>query len=217
MREVCPVVATYAKYIQNYLEDEVFFADSYLERLNHYAELIVGQGMISRARQHQRAFLCIELSLHCIAKEIQVREEQSSQYLRWERSSMGLSQLISSMRGNNEDLTGASMEYKFDRGNVHVTAKHDDTVVVQRVGDSTDQMYQENRHMLMEVYRLAGESAVILRRSLRNTEVPLTRVGMRLGQAAEVARVDTTRLFYMLEALLDQTENNAPRAWELLQ
>lgn len=207
MPEVCPVVATYTKYIQNYLEDEVFFTDIYLERLNHYAELIVLQGKGNRLRQHQRAFLCIELTLHCVAKSVAVREEQSSIHMRWDRSSIGLSQLIASMRGNNDDLTGASMEYRLSRGM--------STSAGPAVGDGADQMLQDNRHMLMEVYRLAGESAVILRRSLHNAEVPLTRVGRRLGQAAEVARLDTTKLFFMLEALLNQRENHAPRAWEL--
>ncbi len=215
MPDVCPVVSTYTKYIQNYLEDEVFFADTYLERLNHFAELIVLQGAGSRLRQHQRAFLCIELMLHRIAKSVPVKEEQSSQHIRWDRSSIGLSQLIASMRGNNEDLTGASMEYGLARGMLTSATEEDGLVVVSRVGDGADQLYQENRHILMEVYRLAGKSAVILRRSLRNPEVPLTRIGRRLGQAAEIARIDTARLFTMLECLLDQRENYAPRAWEL--
>lgn len=213
MPDLCPVTATYVKYIRGYLEDEIIFADVFEPQLDHYAEVIAMQsnsGNNTRARQHQRAFLCIEMMMHHIARGVSVQERQDSQYMTWDRSSVGLSQMIMALRSDNDDLTGAAMEYGFARGMLDP----DGPVVKRRVGDGSDQMYQDNRHTLMEVYRLAGEAAVILRRALRNPETPLTRVGRRLGQAAEVSRASTTKLFSMAEALLNQREDHAPRAWE---
>lgn len=211
--EVCPVVGTYVKYIQGYLEDEIVFADVYLPQLNNYAEIIVRQAATSRICQHQRAFLCIEMMLHNISQVLSVDSKQDSQYVKWERSSSGLSHLLVAIRGDNSNLAGTAMEYVLSKGMNMLSI--DGPVIKKRVGDGADQMYQENRHKLIEVYRLVEEAAVVLRRSLRNPETPLTRVGRRLGQAAEVARIDTGRLFFMLDSLLDQREDHAPRAWEL--
>lgn len=215
MLKVCPVVSTYTKYVQHYLEDEIFFAETYLHKLEEYVELINLQGDGNLVRQHQRAFLCIEMMLHFVACSIEVQEKQTAQYMQWERSSAGLSKLIAGMRGDHDDLTGASMEYVFARGMLNSIEEPDGLITVNRVGDGIEQMYHQNRHTLMEVYRFAGEAAVVLRRSLRNPGTPLTRVGRRLGLAAEVANTDTSKLFFMLEALLNQTEEHAPRAWEL--
>jgi hypothetical protein len=215
MDAACPVLDSYLSQVRKYMDEStILVADAYQYRLDRLDELIQRQRFgNTRARQHQRAFLCVEWMLYRLPVGLPTNTARQLEMSPWPRSREGLTNLITMLRGDNEELLGVMTEHSFSLGMLY--QPEDPTVVAVRVGDGVDQMYQDNRKLLQHVYRYAGESAVILRQSLRNPNVRLTRIGTRLARSAIVARTGIAGLLELAETLLGQSENNAQRAWEI--
>jgi hypothetical protein len=215
MYTACPVVESYLAQVRKYMEEStVLTIDAYSRELNYIEELLELQRFSNtRARQHLRAFLCVEWMLYRLPVGLPSGTAQQLAMSPWERSREGLTNLIEMLRGDNEELLGVMTEHTFSLG--MVLQPDDPAAVPVRVGDGADQIYQNNRKLLQHVYRYAGESAVILRQSLRNPNVRLTRVGTRLAKAAHVARTGMQGLIELAEILLSQSERFAARAWEI--
>lgn len=199
----CPVAEAYLTRMRTYITNYVMFAENYASQLEAYEELLALQNSLdSRLRQHQRAFLCIEMMVHHVSKVLPVGFGQENTNGFWKRSREGLTEFISILRSGEDDLVSTITEYTISSS-------------WGGSGQGADQLHHENQKRLTSVYRYAGESAVILRQALRNPNVKLFRVGRRLAQAAEVARMGIPDWFAMADALFDQRKEHAPRAWEI--
>jgi hypothetical protein len=215
MHDACPVVESYLAQVRRYLDEStVLTADAYQYRLDCVEEELQRQRFgNTRSRQHQRAFFCVEWMLYRLPAGLPSGTSRQLEMSPWNRSREGLTNLIAMLRSDNDELLGVMTEHTFSLG--MVCQPDDPEAVATRVGDGADQIYQNNRKLLQHVYRFAGESAVILRQSLRNPNVRLTRVGTRLAKAADVARTGMAGLLDLAETLLTQSEDNGVRAWEV--
>jgi len=215
MNAACPVVESYLVQVRKYMEESTLLvANAYQYRLGCLEGLLQQHRFgNTRSRQHQRAFLCVEWMLYRLPVCLPTNTARQLEMSPWPRSREGLTNLITMLRGDNEELLGVMTEHSFSLGMVY--QPEDPTIVAVRVGDGADQIYQDNRRLLQYVYRYAGESAVILRQSLRNPNVRLTRIGTRLAKSAIVARTGMAGLLELAETLLAQSEDNALRAWEI--
>lgn len=216
MNVACPVIESYLAQVRKYMDESTLLvADAYQYRLECLEGLLQQHRFgNTRARQHQRAFLCVEWMLYRLPVGLPTNTSRQLEMSPWPRSREGLTNLITLLRSDNEELLGVMTEHSFAVGMVY--QPEDPNIVATRVGDGADQIYQDNRRLLQYVYRYAGESAVILRQALRNPNVRLTRIGTRLAKSAIVARTGMAGLLELAETLLSQSEDNAPRAWEIL-
>ena len=199
MDQACPVTKAFLAGVRSHPDlASVLYEEWYgiLAEFEEQAE----RGGNQIQRQHQRAFLCIELMLYRVARRIDVAEAQVAPTLIWPRSREGLTRVVQALREDNENLLGAQSEYIFSRG---------------ISGKGADQLIHTNQRRALVVYKLAGESAVILRRALCNPRVSLARVGRRLASAMAATGADIHSMLVVAGALLEQTENWAPRIWEL--
>lgn len=215
MDVACPVISSFLSQVHKYMgETTVLVADAYEHHLYLLEEALHQQRFRNTvARQHQRAFLSVEWMLYRLPAHLPTNTTRQLEMSPWPRSREGLTNLIRMLRGDHEELVGVMTEYTFARGMVYEPSSPGQVPV--RVGDGADQIYQSNRESLQDVYRFAGESAVILRQALRNPNVKLTRIGTRLARSAIAARVGMAGLLELAELLMTQSENNAPRAWEI--
>jgi hypothetical protein len=199
----CPVVEAYLTRMRTYITNYVMFAENYTSQLEAYEDLLALQDNLdSRIRQHQRAFLCIEMMVHHVAKILPVGIGQEVPMVFWKRSREGLNEFVSILRNDGDNLVANLTEYSIASS-------------WGGAGQGADQLHHDNQERLTSVYRYAGESAVILRQALRNPNVKLFRVGRRLAQAAEAARMGVPDWFSMANALFEQRKEHAPRAWEI--
>lgn len=201
MEDQCPVVRGYLLGVRSVVDFDQLINESYLDQL-HELDGLSEYGNDTRARQHMRAFLCVEFMVSNLAHNVPVGSATTAPPPTWRRSREGLSKLIDTLNEDTDEMLAAIMEYSFEIG-------------MGAVGKGVDQILHANQQLLVEVYKLARESAVILRQSLKNPEVSLMRVGRRLALAAHCARCGVPDMFIMARELLDQNEHRALRAWEL--
>lgn len=197
----CPLTTAFISTLHN-LYDFNSVANEYwlepLKLLEERAEV----GGDNRERQHHRGFLCIELMTTRLAPKLShnILDKQYVVDLMWPRTREGLNQMIKVLHDDHFNLLGAVIEYTYDRS-------------TRRRG--IEEMTFDNQHRLVEVYKLARESAVILRQSLKNPNVALMRVGKRLALAAHTARLYVSDMLVLGSWLLEETEHKATRAWDL--
>jgi len=219
MHDACPIIGSYLAQVRKYVDEDAWITEAYLRQLDTIDEALVRQGAGNTlARQHQRAFLSIEWTLYRLPASLPSNITQQLSMSPWPRSREGLTTLVTLLRGDTDELLGAMTEHTLSRGMVlqgGEVAGDPLNNVKRKLGDMADQMYQDNRAALQHVYRYGGESAIILRRALRNPCIRLTRVGVRLAKAARAARIGMSSMLELAEILLAQQESNAVRAWEI--
>jgi hypothetical protein len=196
---VCPVTRTFLSTVRNLYDLTLVQNELWVEPVNEWMER-AEQGGGTRFLQHQRAFYCIELMLWRLMPTVAgtvyaVREHELRE---WPRSREGLNRVLQIANDRRDDLLAEVTEYFY--------------LPNRPLG--VEQILHENRHRSAELYKLICESCVILRQSLKNEDVTLTRVGKRLALAANVSRKHISDMLLMAGELLDQHEEMAQRAWE---
>lgn len=201
----CPVTRAYLYAVRNLYDLSLIQHEMYAEP---FAELLVRaeHDSSARVRQHQRAFYCIELMVSRLILKMDSRyyfkEGPNSPVFSWPRSREGLNQVLQHAEERRDDLLAEVTEYYY-------------YYYLPDKKLNTDQLRHVDNQTNAELYKLICESCVLLRQSLKNPEVPLSRVGKRLALAANVSRHYIGDMLDMADELLLHTEGTTRRAWQL--
>jgi hypothetical protein len=198
MAQPCPVTLKYLAVVRSLYDFNSMILEQYLPQLEQLEELARVAGN-SRKRQHQRAFLCVELMRYRLPMHLATSDGgwAALTEAEWPRSREGLNTLLSRIDTDMTNLVGYDVEY---------------TLVPPK--DSV-QLLRANDQKAFKVFNLLHESAVMLRQSLGNEDISLSRIAKRLALAAQVVQLHVPDVLNMGQDLLEQTENFARRAWEL--
>lgn len=201
MDTTCPVTRAYLNTVRNLYDLSLVQYELWVDPLREMVDR-ADYGGSSRFVQHQRAFYSIELMLFRFVMKRQlgwyVKETNGLQWLQWDRSREGLNYVIEKANEVRDDLIAEVTEYYY---------------LGQRpVG--TEQIVHEQNHQKAALFKLICEACVILRQSLKNEDVTLTRVGKRLALAANVSNFYIDDMLIFSEELLAQTEGTTRRAWQ---
>lgn len=187
----CPVTSAYLHAVHNLFDLSLVHNEMWAEpfdELKKRAALAGGE----RIRQHQRAFLCIELMLNFLLGSENAPKS-------WPRSREGLNLILGFADEQRNDLIAEVTEFYY----------------LQRRPIGIEQIQQDQYRKQAELYKLICESCVILRQALKNQTVSLMRVGTRLALASNIAGYYIPDMFTMAGNLLEHNEEVALRAWEL--
>lgn len=144
----------------------------------------------SRQLQHQRAFYCVEL----MTSRFQVQSIQPP----WPRSREGLNQVLSVANELRDDILAEVTEHAY------LAVVHDGVV----------EQHIDLQRAISELLRLVCESSELLRQSLKNPEIPLSRVGKRLALAANGAGYYIDGMLALAMELINHNNEDMRRAWE---
>ncbi len=196
----CPVVRAYLLTVRNLHDFALVQYQLYEESFEDMLALADSSGN-TRVRQHQRAFYCVELMLRFVTQMADGEHWPLMPYKLddWPRSREGLDYVIEVINLKRDELLADVTEYFYSRS--------------KKMGLSV--MENDAAQAAAEVYHLAIEACVILRQSLKNPDVPLTRVGKRLALAAKVSSHYIGDMLQLAEELSNQDELHPKRAWEL--
>jgi len=194
MDTTCPVTRAYLNTVRNLYDLTLVQNELWLEPLEEMGER-AAHGGSSRSVQHLRAFYSIELMVWRF-----VKDPQTLKWLSWERSREGLNYVLEQANEVRDDLLAEVTEYYYLASRPR----------------GVEQIKHDTNHQNAELFKLVCEACVILRQSLKNPEVTLTRVGKRLALAAHVSKFHIEDMLRFAEELLAQNEGMGRRAWEPL-
>lgn len=195
--EICPVASAFAAGLRKLVDFSSPINEGYLPRLESFEELVALQP-VTRSTQHQRAFFCIEYA----ALELAWPSAWSNPLLSIQpRSREGLTTTLVWLRTSIDDLACERMEFSLLRN------------VVGGSGLGTEQMQHSNQERIAAIYTLTAESAVVVRRSLKNPSTRLTRVGKNFASSLICRGVSLINIFNTATLLLSQKEDDAQRVW----
>ena len=189
MEMYCPVTRGYLRAVRNLFDLESIQFEMYLEPIEEISEMVNYAGG-SRQLEHQRAFYCVELMTS--------RFVITSIDPKWKRSREGLNGLITLTNEIRDDILADIAEFAFLPG----------------VQDGLAERRNDNLRKVSTTLQLVCESAELVRQSLKNPEVQLSRVGKRLALAAQASGYYIDRMLELAKELIDYSEGNARRAWE---
>lgn len=195
--DTCPVAAAFTASLRKLVDFSSALNEGYLPRLEALEEEVLMRH-VSRATQHQRAFFCIEYSVHEVAWPSDwanhIPEMQP-------RSREGLTATLCWLRTAIDNLACERMEFSLLRN------------VVGGAELGTEQMQHSQQEKLAAIYTLTSESAVVVRRSLKNPTTRLTRVGKNFCSALICRGFSLIHIFKIAALLLAHTEADAARVW----
>lgn len=189
MDTTCPVTRAYLYAVRNLYDLTLVQHEMYAEPLEDLLN-IAAHDSSERMRQHQRAFYCVEL----MASRFPVIPPM----LPWPRSREGLDYVLHVANERRDDHLAELTEQFYSGIDLEGIAERQ----------------HDNMRAASEIYKLICESCVILRQSLKNPDVPLTRVGKRLALASNSARYYISGMLDLATELLNHTEGKNERAWE---
>lgn len=202
MDTTCPVTRAYLYAVRNLFDLTLVQHEMYAEPLEELLDMAAHDSG-ERVRQHHRAFYCIELMISRFIMKLDSRyyfnEGPAGRPFNWPRSREGLNHVLALANEKRDDLLAEVTEYYYLAG------PHDG--VAERHNDTS--------RTAAELYKLICESCEILRQSLKNPDVPLTRVGKRLALAANVSKYYISGMLDLGTELLEHNEGKNERAWEL--
>ena len=204
MDTTCPVTRAYLNTVRNLYDLTLVQNELWLEPIEEMLDR-AAHGGGSRFVQHQRAFYSIELMLFRFVMKRQrwayVKDTTDTPWLQWERSREGLNYVLDKANEIRDDLLAEVIEYYY---------------LAERPR-GIEQITHDTNRQQADLFKLICESCVILRQSLKNSEVTLTRVGKRLALASNVSTFYIGDMLLFAEELLAQNEGMGRRAWEPLQ
>jgi hypothetical protein len=201
MDTVCPVTRAYLYAVRNLYDFSLIQHETYAEPLQELIER-ASHDNAARVRQHQRAFYCLELMVFRFVVKVRPGyyiKETEKPVLSWSRSREGLNHVLKYFEEKRDDILAEVTEYYY----------------LPDKKLNTDQLRHADNQTNAELYKLICEACVLLRQSLRNPEVPLSRVGKRLALAANVSRHYIGDMLAMGDELLLHTEGTTRRAWQI--
>lgn len=201
MDVTCPVTRAYLYAVRNIHDLSLAQYEMYLEPFEELLDR-ASHDSSALARQHQRAFYCIELMVSRFCQKLDSRyyynEGAHAVVFSWPRSREGLNTVLTIFNEKRDELLADVTEYHY------LPIKKFDV----------DQMRQDTNHNFAELYRLICESCELLRQSLKNPDVQLSRVGKRLALAANVSKYYIDDMLNLADELLLHTEETTRRAWQ---
>lgn len=190
MDTTCPVTRAYLYTVRNLYDLTLVQHEMYAEPLQELLN-IAEHDSSERVRQHQRAFYCIEL--------MTTRFPAIPEMVAWPRSREGLDYVLQIANERRDDHLA------------HLTEQF----YLDKVLDGLEERQHDNMRIASELYKLICESCVILRQSLKNPDVTLTRVGKRLALAANVSRYYISGMLDLGTEVINHNEWKNERAWDL--
>ncbi len=194
MDRACPVTRAFLRTFRNLFDLTAIYNEMWLEPYNELAERAEEAGG-NRMQQHQRAFYCIELMTSVCASRLKVPQQDVTRLVGWPRSREGLNQILEYATFERDDLVAELTEWYY-----LPTKPRDERQMLHAASQSR-----------AALFKLVCEACVLLRQSLKNPEVPLTRVGRRLALAADAANFGITDHLSFAQELIELSEG---RAWE---
>ena len=191
--DTCPVASAFAAALRKLVDFSSPLNEGYLPRLEAFEELVASRP-VSRVTQHQRAFFCIEYTVQEMAWPCDWENHLPSTQ---PRSREGLTQTLAWLRTAIDNLDCERMEFSLLR------------TVVGGAELGTEQIQHSQREKLAAIYTLAVESAVVIRRSLKNPTTRLGRVGKNFGSALICKGTSLINVFNSAALLLAQGEDDA--------
>lgn len=193
MRYGCPVTIAFIEHAKRCVDPIIHEGETdYLNELQNVARELPASVTLNRLR----AFYCIE-RLHSISRALQGRSDLPQLFFETRRSHEGLSNLLEQVALSKDDLLGEAVALSLE----------------MRQGGSAKALAQLTKHtrrMNEEVVLKLEESAKLLRRSLSNEDVNLSRVGTYTATALHLCSgnlLDTAR------KLVTISETNALNGW----
>lgn len=186
----CPIVRSYLRGVAGAGNFSSALYENYKENFDDLLQQADTAGG-PRARQHQRAFFCIEIMVcrwswfgtALIAKPFR-------------RSREGLNGVLARLIAEENDMSAENVEFSFSPTK------------------DSQQWWYKVRADRMKLSGLARESIITLRQGLKNAQVSLGPIGTALAEAAAGKRVSIPERLSIARELLEQTEGNATRAWQ---
>lgn len=194
--EVCPVVSEYLASLRKLVDFDTALNESYAVRVDDLSERAVDLAA-TRATSHQRAFYGMEHLIYLALPRLQqgaAVAQQSPE--RWERSSDGITSVISWLQALMGDAVCLEMECQIARR------------VVAGVALGAGQLRQSYCYSLQQFGDYFIRGAVTLRRSLGNPQTRLARIGSSFARAAFQAKYSVPDLLRFAEELSTQSEEN---------
>lgn len=189
----CPIVRSYLRGIKSDVDFSLAINDSYKDSYDDLVQLAETAGG-ARARQHQRAFFCIEI-MTCCWHWSGVPLLSVPPYSSFRRSREGLNKVLARLKEDEEDLTAENVEFSF---------------CPTRDAQMWSSKIREER---LKLLALAREAIITLRVGLKNPQISLGPIGTTLAEAGAGKRIGLAERLHIARELLDQTEGNAKRAW----
>lgn len=197
--EPCPIARAYLASLRRLVNFDSILNESFLSALEDLEETAT-QGVVTRSTQHQRAFHCVTQAVGSLTFSegfSTMRELDIAMPPIFDRSREGLTLLVGWLRGAMDAITCSKMEYAITRR------------MVRGAELGVEQLQQPRLDKLLRVYGNTVESAVVLRRSLKNPATRLGRVGSRWCESVLCMGVSVPHAFEMARSLLTITEENA--------
>lgn len=193
----CPLTSNYITALEEVTQRDTWLGDSHFERIQALRERAEYDGR-GRVQLQLRAFLALEIMATRGLVDIPLASIVQISKLRWPRSAAGITQLLRKLRAERDELTADTAEYELT---------HQPSV--------TDaQLRNDRRVRLIMKYNRVEAAAVLLRRSLRDTDVweSLGVIGTWLADATEHLGFEVR--LNITNELLNQDEEASRRAWE---
>ena len=162
--------------------------EQWLEPLNELTDMANHAGG-SRQLQHQRAFYSVELMASRFHVQTQLPDRRSRE---------GLNRLIKAVRELLDDKAAAEME----------------RTLVPEYDEGLSLLNQDIDIRIAYNLQKLCEAAELLRQSLKNEAVNLSRIGKRLAQVARSTPLYIDSMIVIARELLEYTEKDRRKAWE---
>jgi hypothetical protein len=197
-RYACPLTGRYVQQLMLVPVSETWLGDMHSTRL-HELKTRASYGGYSKRILQLRAFLALEIMVTRGLVDAPLASIAKVSRLRWQRSHAGITQLLCKLREERDELTAD-------------TAEH----LLQGVANMDPRtLMNERRQRLIKKYEHAEEAAILLRRSLLNTDVwqRLGILGENLAEAVEHINFEVR--MNIVDELLEQNGETVRRAWEI--
>lgn len=192
----CPITRAYLAQIERQTDFKHPLHEWSIPRFEDVLELAAASSP-SPALTHHRAFYALEYMTLRSLVYVKAGLFVKSNLIEWGRSREGLNKLLEIVVDIIQDSVGELSELQF------TNRLAPDSAIPLRL------------QTLASVYTLIRDSAVTLRRSLKNEKTPLRGVGRRAAKVSYLLGIDLSTQFAFAGELLALTEEWAPRAWEL--
>ena len=197
MKYTCPLTENYVKGLALVPVKQTWLGDMHGTRLQTL-RIRASVGGYSKKTLQLRAFLALEIMTTRGLVDVPLASIVKVSKLRWPRSAVGLTKVLSVLRAERAELMVACAEFKLEG--------------VLNMDPRT--MTNDRRLQLIQKYELVEEAAVLLRRSLRNTTFweKLGAVGSLLAEAVEHLGFQVQ--MNIVDELLAQNDEEGRRAWD---
>lgn len=196
-RYACPLTQRYVQQLMLVPVSETWLGDMHSTRL-HELKTRASYGGHSKRILQLRAFLALEIMVTRGLVDAPLSSIAKISKLRWARSHSGLTQLLCSLREEQQELSVACAEF-----------------LLEARPNGVLEMMHSRRQKLIKKYEHAEWAALLLRRSLLDTNVwqSLGILGEHLSETTE--HMGFHARMEIVDELLEQNGETVRRAWEV--